>query len=174
MYRLVCLAAQSSTCTELAVQPVLGRREQPCSSCLTGSTTSSISSSASTVRLLCFQTTWFSLMHQPVMVRNQAAVLHHIQLLAGQTSQVISGKLKQHLVMCAGLPIQDFTLDPEMVAAQQAAVGRALPSIESATLSKTYVGFLGFYNSQGSLKWSKPHLVEVANHFSSIIGTACV
>ena len=65
-------------------------------------------------------------------------------------------------------------LDAQIVAAHQAAVDRALPTVDSATLSKTYVGFLGFYNSQGSLKWSKPHLVEVANRFSSIIGTTCV
>lgn len=47
---------------------------------------------------------------------------------------------------------------------------RALPSVNPETLSKAYVGFLGFYNSAGSLKWSKSHLVEVANRFSTIIG----
>ena len=85
-------------------------------------------------------------------------------------NQVVQMKLTVRVP--AELPIQDFVLGAEAVAQHQQAVSRALPKISSATLSKTYVGFLGFYNSQGSLKWSKGHLVDVANEFSAILGVA--
>ena len=47
---------------------------------------------------------------------------------------------------------------------------RALPVVSQAALSKAYVGFLGYYNSQGSIRWSKTELVQTANEFMRHLG----
>ena len=52
-------------------------------------------------------------------------------------------------------------------------VTAALPRVAEGTLSKAYVGFLGFYNSQGSLKWSNAELVQTANEFMGHLGASC-
>lgn len=49
-------------------------------------------------------------------------------------------------------------------------VDQALSCVEPKTGEQAYQAWLGFYNSQKRLKWSKTELVQRANRYAEIIG----
>ena len=56
--------------------------------------------------------------------------------------------------------------------ASAAAVAQGLLRVPDDTKEMAYQAWLGFYNSQGKLPWSKEQLVQQANNYSAIMGLA--
>jgi len=49
-------------------------------------------------------------------------------------------------------------------------VQQALARVDPKTGEQAYQAWLGFYNSQRRVRWSKPELVQQANRYAEIIG----
>ena len=54
-------------------------------------------------------------------------------------------------------------------ASVQAKIDTALDKVSSQTKDCCYQAWLGFYNSQRRLKWSKPELVSWANEWAKVM-----
>jgi len=70
------------------------------------------------------------------------------------------------------LPLQRATL--QITPQQVAAVQQALAQMDPKTGEQAYQAWLGFYNSQKRIRWSKPELVQQANNYAQTIGLSYV